>query len=439
MRSWLPLLGLVGCVDPYPDDTSDPVETDTTPVVETDETDVTETDPPPITDRCLAFTANGTVAADETLASPPSFRNDRPAVGVNADGVVNIAYSVAEGGYHGFWAERTSTGWDEAPTPFDIATSGIAYDDDGSPIVIAYPGGADTGIWRHSGTSWTPYANPTGYAGGSSSTFARGTDGSLHAVLTPTGNYSDVVYALYDGSTWTYEPIGAVANFVSAAGLALAQNDAPHIVFWDSDEPNGWKLMYRGPNGSVSTGYVPGTWVLESPWVDMAADAGAPMAIVDPQRHGAHYEVAALVGKQTPFTEIVIATGTEPQLCGEPVGICNVDYEVVYPVAVATDAAGGAWWAWSRVHIEGTYVAVCGGMPYHCEWQGGTVTSDGDLSVSCMDDQSVLHERRILDVYGPGSGDMTVSGDTLHLATYDWDYEAGNSVVRYTQVALTGN
>ena len=70
---------------------------------------------------------------------------------------------------------------------------------------------------------------------------------------------------------------------------------------------------------------------------------------------------------------------------------------------------------------------------------GGDVAVDGDLSVSCMDDQSVLHEKRILDVYGAGSGDMMVSGDTLHLATYDWDGGSGDSVVRYTQVALIGN
>lgn len=443
MRSWLPLVVLVGCANPYPDDTSDPLETDTTVVVETDETDTTDTDVPVITDRCLAFATYGAVAHDETLASPPSFRNDRPAVGVSADGTVNIAYSVAENGYHGFWAERTSTGWDESATPFEIATSGIAYDDDGSPLVIAYGGAGNTGIWRHSGTAWTlettPQVGVVQYAGGSSSTYARASDGSLHALLTPSGDYSQIGYARYDGSLWSYERIGDVANFVSAAGLALAQNDAPHVVFWDSDDTVGWKLMYRNPAGSVSTGYVPGTTMLESPWVDMAADAGAPMAIVDPQRHGAHYEVAALVGKQTPFTEIVVATGTEAQFCGEPVGTCDVDYEAVYPVGVATDAQGGAWWAWARVHVVGTYVAVCGGMPYHCEWQGGATTNDGTLSVSCMDEQSVLHEKQILDVYGPGSGDMTVAGDTLHLATYDWDYDAGTSVVRYTQVALIGN
>lgn len=436
MRSAFPLLVLAGCGSPYTDDTSDPVETDTTVVVETDETDETDTDPV-ITDRCLAFAAYGEVLADETLASPPSFRNDRPAVGVQADGTVNIAYSVAENGYHGFWAERTGTTWAEAATPFDIATAGIAYDADGSPLVIAYGGAGDTGIWRRSSTSWTPYANPVGYAGGSSSTFARASDGTLHGLFTPSGNYVEIGYATYDGTAWSYERVGDVANFVSAAGLALAQNDAPHVVFWDSDAENGWKLQYRAPNGQVSTGYVPGTWMLDSPWVDMAADAGAPMAIVDPQRHGARYEVAALVGKQTPFTEIVIATGTEATVCGEPTGVCNVDYEQVYPVAVATDASGGAWWAWSRVHVVGTYVAVCQDM--YCTWDGGAVAVDGDLSVSCMDDQSVLHERRILDVYGPGSGDMTVVGDTLHLATYDWDPASGDSVVRYTQVALIGS
>lgn len=404
--------------------------------------------PPYAGPLCGPASAPCALLADETLASPPSFRNDAPAIAVDGSCVAHIAYSVAEGGFHGFYARRDAAmSWSEAETPFPIALGSVVATPEGVPFVLASDGSSSVSLWNLVGGQWIGPAQIPGQATVWAGGMGRDGAGVLHAAVM--GPNSQLLLAQYEGG-WTTTPISG-AQISARVPLALSPEGTPQMAYWFAPAGGGgWQLYWVAPPGAPEVAAPLGSNGLDlahqrQSIVVTPADGQNPegrphLFFARPLSGGQRQEVVYATRQGAGAWNVlpVDAESAQATYCtGEPMDgdTCDFDYEQISPIGIVASQGGDVRFVYAKVHRLGTMVAVCDqGLPF-CYWGPMTDNSDGQIFVAWMEGNQQAGRAPL------GSGILGTNGTLvldalgrIHVALYDMPLGASGSTVRYLQI-----
>ena len=430
-----------------PTTTGDPTTT-TTGDGDTDTDTSTGGDPIACADDTLPFAGElcgppelpCVVVASEAASAGHHFRNEAPAITVDTACDPRILYSVAEGGYHGFFARREGPDtWTTAETPFAIARVGLAHDYAGDrTLALAYNGAFGTSLWSWQGDVWTPDDAVMGQHIASAHAFARGGDGVLHAALYGSDNLIRV--ARHDGS-WMLADVAGQAT--ASTALALDPDGAPHLTLWRSQGPN-WELTYAAPPMAVEPAFSLGSNVLNLSLHGVAVipGDGDPLTMVPyivharraGQLHGIVLTRRVGVGKWS-SDDVIVEDDQNASLCqGEPQTpgeTCDYDYVRYRPLTIVASAGGDVRFFYGMTHHLGTLTAECVDLPFPmCFWTPLVDKSEAELRIGWPTEQGPAWATLAEGIFAT---DLTVVVDAngrFHAAIYDTEGE-DEPMVRY--------
>jgi hypothetical protein len=403
------------------------------------------------------------VLADSTLPSPAAFRNDAPAVAVDAQCLPQVAFSVAEGGYQGFHARLGTDGrWDVTATPFPIATVAAALTPAGAPVLLAYDGTFGVALWTLGAAGdWLSQAVP-GEMLASASGMQRGRDGVVHAALRDSGGM--VHHARLAGApdaAWQLAPLGERTDARTVLALSPGPGEVPHLAWWRSDSAAGdWLLRWSQGDTDIETVSRLGSAGLELESQRHALAVG-PANAENPG--GQPHVLFARRRQDDPgVTELVHATRTaadtwtsalvddsevpdaascayEPTAPGET---CDVRADALWPIAVVAGAAGDVRLIYVEQHLDYTLTATCQPSPRgdHCEWNESEDRSTAALYVAWPDDgagagNGAIARAAVADVFLASTGTVALDRTgSLHVALYGEEPGAGGLRVRYLRI-----
>ncbi|MGB1278126.1 MAG: hypothetical protein ACPG77_20435, partial [Nannocystaceae bacterium] len=316
------------------------------------------------------------VLADELVHPEPSFRNDSPALALDAMCQPNIMYSVAEGGYHGFFARRTGDDvWETEPTPMAVATCGLAADPDQDIAYAQVDDGAfGVSIWQRVDGDWSELASQDSMNHSRAQSFGRDTTGKLHSAFWSA-----------DGDAKLGEYVNAwdvsVTQGTSAQDVALGVdelNAGGHLSYWTSAEGT-WELYWESPPEGPELIAKLGLNVLEireqaltvipPEDLDLPAQPWALLATrTAPQNHH-KIVLASREGPQDWKRREVAAEdpGTDQTCFGSPNGqddTCNYDYIRYHPLEIVSSYGGDVRFMYLQIHYTGELSAECVVMPF---------------------------------------------------------------------------
>jgi hypothetical protein len=387
--------------------------------------------------------------ADEVLPSPPSFRNDSAAIAADGYCAPHIAYSVAENGFHGFYARRDDQGaWSAEETPFPIATVAIEAAQDGTPFVLAYNGAFGASLWNLTNGQWVGGTQIPGQAITWAAGMGRDSAGVLHAA--GKNSTDDVLYARYENG-WTLTQIGAKTS--ARVPLALSDSGAPHMAFWASNM-SGWHLHWAAPPAAPEVATPLGSSLLDVQHqrhaiAVTAADgqnpAGRPHLLFDrPVPNASPRQELAYATRQGAGAWNVFPLDqdkAQASYCnnspGGPGEACDFDFEETWPIAVVASRSGDVRFLYVKHQRQGTYVSTCLPPPQDiCYWTPQTDNSTGQLLVGWLDGGQQPGSAPVAD------GILAVAGTAaldalgrMHIAVYDtYPPSQDGTTVRYLQI-----
>jgi len=368
------------------------------------------------------------VAADEVVDPQPAFRNDAPAITVDDDCTPQILYSVAEGGFEGFFARRIDDDWQVDPTPFDYATGGLTYDAVAfRTLAVPYDGG-DTGtsIWSWDG-DWIEEDDLAGNWLTRAEAVDGCADGTVHfgSVNTDSGELV----------TWTWPGFGfySAQDSVDRGAVAVGSEGVPHTAVWSTFSGN-WGL-YWSDGTEVAAGVAPlGSAVLERSEIRIAVTPeGGPDGTGVPHilfaqdtpgpQHGLRYATPAdgggwdvrTVADEDPAGAYCDAL---PTLEGET---CDYDFTVLRALGVVASEGGDVRLLYTQDHVVGTLVAECmmiGGGPPVCNWQTMSDDTTSEVMVAWPDGDAVT-SASIVEVPPLSGATVELAPDgVMHVAAY---------------------
>lgn len=384
---------------------------------------------------------------DEQVPSPASFRNDAPAIAVDDHCAPRVLFSVATGGYHGFYGIRDGGGWTATATPFDIASAGLVIPPGGAPLAVSYNGAFGTSLWAYGNGQWTSVDTVLGKKVFWSSGLGLDAQGVVHATFMTDNNL--VVIGTHDTS-WNLTPL--VDTTSSPIPLAMSPTGKAQFSYWTSNG-NGWHLAWAinpaSPEhaaalGSNSLGVASHALAVTSP------DAGNPDGV--PYIFFARPQPGSLQA-----TELAYATRKGPNLwsvasvdqesatntyCNglpptSPGAVCNYDYDKLVPLAAVGSRGGDVRFLYAKNHSKGSVVAVCpGNPPVMCQWQPQSDLSSGQVFVASLDANNKVGTAPVTDKIMAASANAIV--DTIghiHLAVYDsFPPSQSGTTVRYLEI-----
>jgi len=383
------------------------------------------------------------VTIDEAVEAEHHFRNESPAVTFDNLCDPQVLFSVAEGGYHGYFAARDGdASWPTAATPFPIARVGLAYDHDAEQtLALTYNGAFGTSLWSRD-QDWEELAPLPGKQIASAHGFARDPAGPLHAAVVTDGNAPR--YAMYDGG-WMTDDLGDQAP--ASAALALDGDSNPHMTFWSSTDLT-WKLYYTAPPEAPEEILALGSNVLNIQRQGVAAIPGdgdplatSALSLAAIQQLGGLHELvlSARLGPDKWTTETIIAENDdEAQLCQteplEPGQTCDYDYTRYLPLEIVSSAGGDARFFYRYTRYVGTLVAECVQMPFPiCNWVPLSDENEAELRIGWPTEEGPAWTTLISDAFFT---DMTAVIDAqgrIHIAAYDTE-NTGETMVRYLRI-----
>ncbi|MEZ4453237.1 MAG: hypothetical protein R3B09_27490 [Nannocystaceae bacterium] len=370
------------------------------------------------------------VVANEAASPETHFRNEAPAIAFDNECAPRILYSVAENGYHGFYAVREGVDlWTVEPTPFEIARVGLAHDHAADhTLALAYNGAFGTSLWVRDVDQWNQIDAVAGQHIASAHAFARGGDGLLHASLYRSDNV--MRYAAHDPG-WSLADVAGQAT--PSTALALDPDDAPHLTLWRTQGPN-WELTYAAPPGAPEPLFSLGSNVLGLSAHGIAVIPGDknPLDVVPYVLHarnaGGGLHGVALSHRVGPgawtLEDVIVEDDQDASLCaGQPQApgeTCDYDYLRHRPLAIVASAGGDVRFLFSTYHYKGTFAAQCVQNPFPmCFWVGQSDESVGELRIGWTTPQGP--EWATL-VQGINANDLTLvvdAGGRFHAAIYD--------------------
>lgn len=361
--------------------------------------------------------------------------------------MAHIAYSVAEGGYHGFYARRDAPmSWSEAETPFPIALGAVVATPEGIPFVLAYGGSSSVALWNLVGGQWIGGTQIPGQATVWAGGMGRDSAGGLHAAAM--GPNSQLLIARYEGG-WTTTPISG-AQISARVPLALSPEGTPHLAYWSSSQGNGWQLYWVAPPGAPEVAAPLGSSGLGTehqrqaiavPPSDSQNPEGRPHLFFARPATGGQRQELVYATRQGAGAWNVLPVDEESaqatHCTGEPMegDTCDYDYEQISPIGVVASQGGDVRLVYAKLHRQGTMVGVCDqGLPF-CFWQTMMDNSDGQIFVAWMEGSQQAGKAPV------GSGILSTNGTValdalgrIHVALYDVPPGAGGSMVRYLQI-----
>lgn len=380
---------------------------------------------------------------DEAVDVKAAFRNDAPGLALGQDCQPHIVYSVAEEGYHGFYARRAPGGaWTTDPTPMPVATVGLVIDPaDGVPRAVVDDGAFTAELHRYSDDAWGFEASILGQT----LVQARGValDDVGDILLAAIDDPDDLKLGVYaDG--WDFMPLSGKSHAPAVAASPVP--DRPHVVTWSSQGGN-WSAVWHAPPDGPETITSYGSNALERDALALAVAPSQDDAVPDVphvllaqlREGGGHQIVLAyrdepgpwdveLVAEETP--ELDTLCDQDPQDDGET---CDYSYSEVRPLAAVASRGGDVRFVWARLTFAGTLVSECVVKPnLLCAWKPQIEEVGGELFVAWRTPdgpQSALVDKNIVPRSATAAIDST--GD-LHLAVYHQDGQG--STVRYLRV-----
>ena len=384
------------------------------------------------------------VLVDEAVDPQSAFRNDAPAITVDDACRPQILYSVAEGGFTGYFARRAGDDdWDVDETPFAYATGGLTYDAvEFRTLAVPYDGG-DTGtsIWSWDGAwveeddmagNWlTRAASVDGYA-----------DGSVHFGTVNTGTGEFVTW------TWPGFNFYSAQDSVERGAVAIGANGVPHTAVWSTFSGN-WGL-YWSDGTEVATGVAPlGSGVLERGEIRIALTpepgpdgTGVPHILFaqdtpGPQ-HGLRYATPADDGWDVRDVVDEDPAGTYcdgiPTFDGET---CDYDYTVVRAIGVVASEGGDVRMLYTEDHHVGTLVAACmmiGGGPPMCDWESMSDDTTSQLMIAWPDGAGVTSTAVVEGQPMTGATVELAPDGAIHVAAYADNTDG--TTVRYLALSM---
>ncbi|MCC6752124.1 MAG: hypothetical protein IT371_31020 [Deltaproteobacteria bacterium] len=417
------------------------------------------------------------VLVDETLPTKPAYRNDAPSLALNAKGEPALLFSVAESGYHGFYARRQGSTWSVTPTGSPLATGALVMGPNDAPQALFYDG-TPSGNRRatFSGATWTVHeslpAQRTGWSGG----LAVDRAGCLYAPgfvhLVYGGPQSTTLLSLAPAPTpqpisWIVTPILPVMP--SEAGsppVALSPEGRAQLAFFRTVKGE-WELAWAAPPlgaepvaryGSSSLSHASQVALVVTPVP--GEPLGRPhvffkrFAPASPERleltHASRDPTTAAWRLTAVASEDVGDKCTrQPTMTGES---CSYDLVEHVPVGAVASGNGDVRLFVSRLRHHAKLTATCDGPtrppppnppgppPMGCRWQGAHET-EGRLELASLQagggfSRAIVKEGLVARHLGSAALD---AAGRLHLALYAAAPAStgSGSTVRYLRLGLT--
>lgn len=390
------------------------------------------------------------VLADELVPSPPSFRNDAPGLGLDELCSAHAVYSIAEGGFKGYFAKRIGqNNWATESTPFEIATGGAAVGKAGQSYALVDNGAFGVTLFQRTPQGGWDNGHPiNGKHHASARGLAKDENGFLHAaVVTDT---SQVEYAFFDINTqaWSINPVGT--SQVARAAVAVTPQGDAHFAYWNP-VGNTWILHWRSPPQAAEQALPLNSGGLgsESQMQSITALPSTPenptgvphIAAVrqnsnDPQtlelvhttRASANNWPVTVIDSPKTFPGDTCSGGPWPTQPGQK---CTFDYEQIVPLGVVASQSGDISVIYNKIHRMGTMVSECF-MPMDCFWKPNTDTSEGVLMFAAIGkNQDVLLSSAGSNIFYVNA---TVTLDRIgriHILGYDAPPGQNGTTVRY--------
>ncbi len=384
------------------------------------------------------------VTVDEAVESAHHFRNESPAVTFDTLCEPQVLYSIAEGGYHGYFSAREGDDqWPVDKTPFPIARVGLAYDHSAdTTLALTYDGAFGTSLWTRVGGAWEETAPLAGKQIASAHGFARDPAGPLHAAVVTDGNAPR--HAVYDGD-WTTDDLGVQTP--ASAAIALDGDGAPHLTFWSSKEQT-WKLYYVAPPAAPEEILALGSNVLNLQRQGVAAVPGdgdpletSAYSFAAVQQPGGLHELVLSEriepGKWT-HESVIAESDEDATLCQQaPLQMgdtCDYDYIRDTPLGIISSAGGDARFFFRETHYVGTLTAECVQMPFPiCSWVPLSDENTSELRIGWPTENGPEWTTVLTDAF---ITDMSATVDAqgrIHIAAYDSE-NISETMVRYIRL-----
>lgn len=391
------------------------------------------------------------VLRDEFVSPDQNFRNDSPAIALDSSCSPHVLYSVAVGGYHGFYAQRTGVDtWETEDTPMDVATCGLTIDPaDDSAVAQVDDGAFGVSLWRRIDGQWSELASQNSMNHSRAQGLGRDTTGNLHTAMWSAagepriGTYTD---------SWNF--LTAVGSQAQDVALGVDElNASGHMTYWTSIEGT-WELYWEAPPEPPELVAPLVSNVLEvreqaltvippmgldlptQPWV-LLADRTAPQG---------HHKIllASREGvKDWNVREVAAEDPDSDQTCfQEPNGpgdSCNYDYIRYQPLEIVSSHGGDVRFLYLQLNHKGTLVAECVDMPFPmCFWTLDSDESTSELRVGWPTEDGVGEAVVAQDVFPTRMTAVLDSGGNIHIAYYDRPPTMGDPTVRYLAIG-SGN
>lgn len=359
---------------------------------------------------------------------PDHFRNRAPAIALDDEGVPHVLFSIAEGGYHGYLAKMTPTGWDVAETPMPVTYGGLVGGG-GSLSAVIYDGAFGVTHWEHAGGGWSLKEELEGADGGAFAGHLFKDDaGCLHAgILGAAG--SKPGYA-HRGDFWTYDVETTENSAGLEAALAVTGDGDPHLLWWGGGA-SGWAAMWRGPDGTVETVSPYNSGSLES------NEQPQGIALVGDTPH-------VVLGRRLADgsgTEVVHGTRMGPDAwqitpitsvpwgdtcSGEPADgeICHLDFWELRPLGIVSSGNGDVRAFYGKEHVTGTLKGKCEfggppGPPPMCLWETVEYEVAPEIHVAWADGQGGMATAEVSTESNPLRISLLANTDgRIHAAAY---------------------
>ncbi len=387
------------------------------------------------------------------------FRNDAPAISLGSQGSPHVIFSVAEGGYFGFHADRELDGtWvtaemtDDAGEPVHLATADMITDVDGSLLALVNSGDLHTALWKRDGARWTDLGDVPKLDGGRNHGLVSTSAGCLFAALETINEGPSQPGIGQRQGDWTFDPIaGEESSFGSV--IALTPQGQPEIAYWATLGAS-WALRLSGEgddgnNAEPETVVDLGTNSLDRNGIalELTAPSEPHLLFSRPINGGGYsieYRSRTAAGE---WKSLEVAREEPVPDCGQPAvegQTCEYEHTSFKPHRVLADVEGRVLLIYSRVSSKVTLTARCGGgfpggegppgpPPPLCQWEG-TQEITGDILAGWIEN-GTLKSAVLVPGVSVASLDVAVDGQgQIHFAVYELDNASGNTTVRYLRV-----
>ncbi|MDC3957537.1 hypothetical protein [Polyangium jinanense] len=181
------------------------------------------------------------ILEEELLVVPPAYRNDAPALSLDASCRPRILFSSAVNEYKGFYAVRKAAGdWEVNPTPFDSATAGLVSITPDVPVALVNDGAFGASLWSFTAEGWSLVDHVPEEGTNLARGFAIGQTGELFAGFRGPGD--ELLFGRH-GSSWSVEMLGGTPF---PFPVVVSPEGAPHLIAWEA--VNGaWELHWHAP------------------------------------------------------------------------------------------------------------------------------------------------------------------------------------------------